>query len=96
MLPPGLDTWDPSSYLATAAPIWFALLGTNVSHEVGHRVAAGFRWAAAPRGARCGSGCLGKRAAGMGCLAGAPPAGRPVLRISAAPPHALHPRGSAS
>jgi len=39
-LPPGLDTWDPAPYFATAIPIFSAILGTNVAHEVGHRVAA--------------------------------------------------------
>lgn len=39
-LPPGLENWDPSVYVATALPIAFALLGVNIAHEVGHRVAA--------------------------------------------------------
>lgn len=39
-LPPGLESWDPSTYLDTALPIVTALLGVNLMHEVGHRIAA--------------------------------------------------------
>lgn len=39
-LPPGLESWDPMPYFATAAPIFSAVLGVNVTHEVGHRIAA--------------------------------------------------------
>lgn len=40
-LPPGLENWDPASYFANALPIFSAVLGTNVAHEMGHRVAVG-------------------------------------------------------
>lgn len=40
-LPPGLDTWDPTSYFASALPIFAAVLGINLSHEIGHRLAVG-------------------------------------------------------
>eukprot|EP00798_Chlamydomonas_sp_ICE-L_P007411 gene7411-539_t len=39
-LPPGLDSWDPTTYFASAAPIITSLVGANVTHEVGHRAAA--------------------------------------------------------
>lgn len=42
-LPPGLDTWDPLPYFSTAAPIFMAVLGVNVAHELGHRIAAAVR-----------------------------------------------------
>jgi hypothetical protein len=29
-LPPGLDTWDPTSYLATTFPILMSVLGVNL------------------------------------------------------------------
>ncbi len=38
-LPPGLENWDPISYFSTAAPIFSAVLGVNVTHEIGHRIA---------------------------------------------------------
>ncbi len=40
MLPPGLESWDPTSYFITAVPIFVSVLGINVSHEIGHRCAA--------------------------------------------------------
>ncbi|MEW5304839.1 MAG: hypothetical protein WDW36_007422 [Sanguina aurantia] len=40
LVPPGLDTWDPTSYIATAAPILGGLVALNVAHELAHRVAA--------------------------------------------------------
>uniref|UniRef100_A0A7S3VJN8 Peptidase M50 domain-containing protein n=1 Tax=Dunaliella tertiolecta TaxID=3047 RepID=A0A7S3VJN8_DUNTE len=39
-LPPGLENWDPSEYFKSALPIFMAILGINVSHEIGHRLAA--------------------------------------------------------
>ncbi|KAF5828946.1 membrane associated metalloprotease [Dunaliella salina] len=39
-LPPGLENWDPSEYFKSAVPIFMSILGTNVSHEIGHRLAA--------------------------------------------------------
>ncbi len=47
VLPPGLEAWDPAPYLASAAPIFVAVLGINFSHELGHRIAAFVRWAEA-------------------------------------------------
>ncbi|KAJ9509380.1 hypothetical protein QJQ45_001830 [Haematococcus lacustris] len=43
VLPPGLETWDPTAYFNTVVPIFSAVLGVNVVHEVGHRVAAWMR-----------------------------------------------------
>lgn len=40
VLPPGLDEWDPTPYFVTAVPIFVSLLGINLSHEIGHRIAA--------------------------------------------------------
>lgn len=41
--PPGLDGWDPSTFLQSAIPIAFAVSGVNGLHELGHRVAASIR-----------------------------------------------------
>jgi len=38
-LPPGLENWDPTEYFTTALPIFLAVLATNLSHEIGHRLA---------------------------------------------------------
>ncbi len=38
-LPPGLETWDPLPYFSTAVPIFGAVIGGNLVHEIGHRVA---------------------------------------------------------
>lgn len=46
VLPPGLDTWDPAPYLASALPLFISILGINLLHEVGHRIAAAIRCAA--------------------------------------------------
>lgn len=43
VLPPGLESWDPTSYFITAVPIFVSVLGINVSHEIGHRIAAALR-----------------------------------------------------
>jgi hypothetical protein len=43
VLPPGLDTWDPTPYISCALPIFTSVLGVNFIHEVGHRIAAGVR-----------------------------------------------------
>eukprot|EP00879_Flechtneria_rotunda_P009167 GHRR01009597.1.p1 GENE.GHRR01009597.1~~GHRR01009597.1.p1 ORF type:complete len:273 (+),score=91.81 GHRR01009597.1:1379-2197(+) len=43
MLPPGLANWDPSSYIASAIPIAISVIGINLMHEVGHRIAAVIR-----------------------------------------------------
>jgi len=40
-LPPGLENWDPTPYFNSAIPVFAAVLGTNLSHEIGHRVAVG-------------------------------------------------------
>lgn len=40
VLPPGLASWDPSPYLASAIPIAVSVVGVNFVHEVGHRIAA--------------------------------------------------------
>lgn len=43
VLPPGLATWDPAPYLASAVPIAASVVGVNFIHEVGHRIAAFIR-----------------------------------------------------
>lgn len=40
MLPPGLASWDPTPYLASAIPIAVSVVGVNFVHELGHRIAA--------------------------------------------------------
>lgn len=42
-LPPGLASWDPAPYLASAIPIATSIIGVNFMHEVGHRIAAFIR-----------------------------------------------------
>ncbi|KXZ53546.1 hypothetical protein GPECTOR_7g996 [Gonium pectorale] len=42
-LPPGLENWDPTSYFITAIPIFVSVLGINLTHEIGHRIAAAVR-----------------------------------------------------
>mmetsp|Transcript_30997 Transcript_30997/g.68746 ORF Transcript_30997/g.68746 Transcript_30997/m.68746 type:complete len:647 (+) Transcript_30997:142-2082(+) len=42
-LPPGLETWDPTAYFNTAVPILSSILGINLAHEIGHRIAAGIK-----------------------------------------------------
>ena len=39
-LPPGLEGFDPVPYLSAAVPITLATFGTQLVHELGHRVAA--------------------------------------------------------
>ena len=39
-LPPGLENWDPTSYIETALPVLSGLLAVQVAHEAGHRIAA--------------------------------------------------------
>lgn len=43
VLPPGLSTWDPAPYLASAVPIAVSVVGVNFLHELGHRIAAFIR-----------------------------------------------------
>jgi hypothetical protein len=43
VLPPGLSTWDPAPYLASAVPIAVSVVGVNFMHELGHRIAAFIR-----------------------------------------------------
>eukprot|EP00775_Hariotina_reticulata_P007491 gene7491-7700_t len=43
VLPPGLASWDPAPYLASAIPIAASIIGVNFMHEVGHRIAAFIR-----------------------------------------------------
>ncbi len=43
MLPPGLDTWDPEPYIMSALPIAASNVAINLSHELGHRLAAAVR-----------------------------------------------------
>lgn len=40
VLPPGLASWDPAPYLASAIPIAISVVGVNFVHELGHRIAA--------------------------------------------------------
>lgn len=40
VLPPGLASWDPAPYLASALPIAVSVVGVNFVHELGHRIAA--------------------------------------------------------
>ena len=42
-LPPGLEGFDPVPYLSAAVPITLATFGTQLVHELGHRVAAYMR-----------------------------------------------------
>ncbi|GAX77963.1 hypothetical protein CEUSTIGMA_g5405.t1 [Chlamydomonas eustigma] len=42
-LPPGLENWDPSSYIETAIPVLAGVILVQVAHETGHRLAAGMR-----------------------------------------------------
>jgi hypothetical protein len=39
VLPPGLASWDPAPYLASAIPIAISVVGVNFVHELGHRIA---------------------------------------------------------
>ena len=43
VLPPGLASWDPTAYLASAIPIAVSVVGVNFVHEIGHRIAAFIR-----------------------------------------------------
>ena len=42
-LPPGLEGFDPVPYLSAAVPITLATFGTQMVHELGHRVLASLR-----------------------------------------------------
>ena len=42
-LPPGLENWDPTSYIETALPVLSGLLAVQVAHEAGHRIAAAIK-----------------------------------------------------
>jgi len=42
-LPPGLENWDPTEYFESSLPIAAAVLGVNLSHELGHRIVAGIK-----------------------------------------------------
>ena len=42
-LPPGLEGFDPVPYLSAAVPITVATFGTQMAHELGHRVLAYLR-----------------------------------------------------
>lgn len=43
VLPPGLASWDPAPYLASAIPIAVSVVGVNFVHELGHRIAGFIR-----------------------------------------------------
>lgn len=43
MLPPGLETWDPTPYIATALPISLGVFGVALMRELGMRLAAGIK-----------------------------------------------------
>ena len=43
MVPPGLENWDPTSYIETALPVLSGLLAVQVAHEAGHRIAAAIK-----------------------------------------------------
>ena len=43
ILPPGLEDFDPVPYFSAALPIILATFGTQLIHELGHRVAASVR-----------------------------------------------------
>lgn len=43
VLPPGMASWDPAPYLASAIPIAVSVVGVNFVHEIGHRIAAFIR-----------------------------------------------------
>lgn len=43
VLPPGLASWDPAPYLASAIPIAVSVVGVNFVHELGHHIAAFIR-----------------------------------------------------
>lgn len=43
VLPPGLEGFDPVPYFSAALPIVLATFGTQLVHELGHRVAASIR-----------------------------------------------------
>ena len=42
-LPPGLEGFDPVPYLSAAVPITLATFGTQMVHELGHRILASLR-----------------------------------------------------
>lgn len=43
VLPPGLETWDPTTYIATALPISLGVFGVALMRELGTRLAAGVK-----------------------------------------------------
>lgn len=43
VLPPGLETWDPTTYIATALPISLGVFGVALMRELGMRLAAGIK-----------------------------------------------------
>ncbi len=79
VLPPGLEAWDPLPYFSTAVPIYGAVLGCNLMHEIGHRVAVSERAPAPPPPPLVPA----RRRLRLSCSA--PTHGRTALRAAAQP-----------